>query len=107
MFWHGHLGRKGVSSKPRRVGKSVASPVGSVASVSSPPPISTTLEFYIDDFGRTLFPLNTNRVLIESGEAEIKEYIRKCLDNSRTGVIRLRPVASLWGQTRTISRDEL
>jgi hypothetical protein len=46
------------------------------------PNLESTLAFYLEDFGKTLFPLNTNKILIESGEAEIKQYIERCLDDN-------------------------
>jgi hypothetical protein len=49
---------------------------------SSPPSISDTKSFYIDDFGKTLFPLKTNKELIIFGENEIKDHIKKCLDET-------------------------
>jgi hypothetical protein len=42
-----------------------------------PEPYSTTL-FYQEDFGRTLFPLKTNRLIIENGEDEIRSYLDLC-----------------------------
>lgn len=47
-------------------------------------PIGKTIEFYLDDFNRTLFPLKTNREIIQRGEQEIKAYIAKCLDEKET-----------------------
>lgn len=44
--------------------------------------ISSTREFFLDDLPRTLFPLATNRVLVELGEEEIQAYIGKCLDEN-------------------------
>lgn len=40
----------------------------------------STLEFYRNDFPKTLFPLKTNLFLIENGESEILDFISKCLD---------------------------
>lgn len=40
----------------------------------------TTREFFLDDFNKTLFPLKTNKLLVELGESEIISYIKKCLD---------------------------
>ena len=42
---------------------------------------NTTVDFYRDDYRKTLFPMGTNRFLIESGQVEIKEFIRKCLSS--------------------------
>ena len=50
-----------------------------------PTTIGSTFAFYQDDFGKTLFPLRTNRELIARGETEIKEYIARCLDQSQKG----------------------
>ena len=36
-----------------------------------------TRNFYLDDQPRTLFPLSTNRVLIENGESQILDHIIK------------------------------
>jgi hypothetical protein len=44
------------------------------------PSMTSTVDFYRDDLPRTLFPLHTNLFLIENGEAEIQEFIKKCLD---------------------------
>lgn len=43
--------------------------------------VENTLSFYLEDYPKTLFPLDTNRELIQRGEAEIKEFIKKCLDD--------------------------
>jgi hypothetical protein len=45
------------------------------------PAIQNTRAFYLDDLPKTLFPLDTNRVLVELGEADIQAYIGKCLDD--------------------------
>ena len=37
----------------------------------------TTREFFLDDFNKTLFPLKTNKLLVELGESEIISYIKK------------------------------
>lgn len=47
------------------------------------PTIPNTVAFYLDDFNKTLFPLKTNRILIERGEVELREYIAKCLDGEK------------------------
>lgn len=39
----------------------------------------STRDFYLDDFAKALFPLETNQVLIQSGEQQIKQFIAKCL----------------------------
>ena len=41
------------------------------------------LDFYITDFRKTLFPLITNKFLIQNGQNEIKSFINKCLDNGQ------------------------
>ena len=51
-----------------------------LAASASADPIESTRDFFLDDLPRTLFPLTTNRVLVENGENEIKEHIAKCLD---------------------------
>jgi hypothetical protein len=56
------------------------------ARLTPPTTISSTLAFYQEDFGKTLFPLRTNRILIERGEDELKAYIAQCLDQARTGL---------------------
>ena len=40
----------------------------------------TTVNFYLDDYRKTLFPMETNRFLIEAGATEIKAFLQKCLD---------------------------
>jgi len=47
----------------------------------APAKSDSTRDFFMDDFARTLFPLATNRILIEHGEPEIRAYIAKCLDD--------------------------
>lgn len=42
--------------------------------------LTTPSSFFLDDHGRTLFPLTTNRVLVEHGSKKIAEYIRNCFD---------------------------
>jgi hypothetical protein len=67
--------------------RKAATPVASLTSrgpisPATPSAISSTLEFYLDDFNSTLFPLKTNREIIQRGEPEIKDYIKKCLDEN-------------------------
>ncbi len=50
------------------------------ASTPNSSKIQNTREFFLDDLSKTLFPLETNRFIIENGESDVKEYIRKCLD---------------------------
>jgi hypothetical protein len=49
---------------------------------SSTTKVQSVREFFFEDFSKTLFPLQTNRVLVERGESEIREYISKCLDDT-------------------------
>ncbi len=58
--------------------------------------INSTVDFFNFDFPHTLFPLNTNRFLINKGELLIKEYIDKCLDEKQ-------PSFSFLPQTRVYS----
>lgn len=51
------------------------------AKEAAPQLVSNTRAFYLEDFPKTLFPLETNRILVEYGEAEIQAYIAKCLDD--------------------------
>ena len=51
--------------------QSAGSSAGPVKSYSSK-------QFYMEDYPRTLFPLNTNKIVIEHGESSIKEYLEKC-----------------------------
>jgi hypothetical protein len=39
-------------------------------------------QFFLEDYGRTLFPLTTNKVLVEHGEDRIRAYIDKLLKNN-------------------------
>jgi hypothetical protein len=50
---------------------------------ASPQTVNSTVAFYQEDFSKTLFPLRTNRILIERGETELKSYIIDCLDQNR------------------------
>ena len=45
-------------------------------------PLSSTLDFYLDDINRTLFPLKTNHFLIKNGEKDILQHISRCLNES-------------------------
>lgn len=56
---------------------------GKSTKVAASATISSTLGFYQDDFSKTLFPLRTNREIIERGEVEVKAYIAKCLDEGQ------------------------
>jgi hypothetical protein len=44
--------------------------------------ISNAFEFMKDDLPRTLFPLNTNILLVEHGEARIQSHIQACVDET-------------------------
>ena len=46
------------------------------------PPSYTAKEFYLDDLMRTLFPLTTNKVLVESGDAELLAFAADIIDNN-------------------------
>lgn len=47
--------------------------------------MSSTVEFYKNDFPSTLFPLNTNLILIENYSSELSQYIyEKVLDPNAT-----------------------
>jgi hypothetical protein len=37
----------------------------------------TATDFFLEDFSRTLFPLTTNRIIVERGSAELLDYSRK------------------------------
>lgn len=44
---------------------------------SAPPkPPYSARQFFLDDYGRTLFPLTTNRILVEAGEDKIRAYFQ-------------------------------
>ena len=43
---------------------------------------NTVTNFYGGDYRKTLFPMETNRFLIETGQAEIEDFLRKCLDQN-------------------------
>jgi hypothetical protein len=75
------------STKRRRVLKKAVTPRAAAAGSGTvvPSTISSTLTFYLEDFPRTLFPLKTNRYLIQKGEQEVCRYITKCLDEADTG----------------------
>ena len=40
-----------------------------------------TIDFYNNDYRKTLFPMETNRFLIQNGEGEIREFLQRCLDS--------------------------
>lgn len=44
--------------------------------------VGTTRNFFVDDYPKTLFPLSTNRVLVDQGEQEIVDYINRCLNET-------------------------
>ena len=66
-------------SNTKRVPSTKASATANA--ISTPDKIHSTREFYLDDHPKTFFPLATNRVLLELGEPEIREYIDKCLSS--------------------------
>ena len=39
---------------------------------------STITAFYCGDYRKMLFPMDTNKLLIEAGQAEIKDFLKKC-----------------------------
>jgi len=39
-------------------------------------------QFFLEDYGRTLFPLTTNRVLVEHGDDKIREYFDKLIEDN-------------------------
>lgn len=45
------------------------------------PPYSA-LNFYLDDFNKTLFPLSTNKTLVEKGHSKIDKYIKDVLSGT-------------------------
>ena len=58
-----------------------------MAKPASPPklvaaPSYSAKEFFLEDVPRTFFPLSTNRVLVEKGEAEIRAHISRIADGS-------------------------
>lgn len=75
---------KASAGKPpsRRAKVGAAAKAAGKAEVKAAAPIDSARGFYFDDFPKTLFPLETNRVLIEHGEAEVRAYITKCLDDN-------------------------
>ena len=42
----------------------------------------TLTDFYNGDYRKTLFPMETNKILIETGKAEIENFLRKCLNQT-------------------------
>jgi len=42
----------------------------------------SVIDFYQGDFRKTLFPMETNKFLIENGQDEIREFIANCLDQN-------------------------
>lgn len=50
---------------------------------SAPKPYSAK-QFYMDDYPRTLFPLNTNRIVVEHGEDKIKSYLGECSSGGKS-----------------------
>ncbi|WP_199797191.1 hypothetical protein [Erythrobacter sp. QSSC1-22B] len=52
-----------------------------IAPVSAP--AYTLKQFYLDDHPRTLFPLDTNKILIENGSKKISEFINEMISENR------------------------
>lgn len=44
----------------------------------------STKQFYTDDYARTLFPLNTNRIVVQHGEEKIKSYLADCANGEKS-----------------------
>lgn len=57
-------------------------------------PDYTSKQFYLDDFMRTLFPLSTNRVLVETGAAELLGYSQALIAENRPFLPQRRVYAS-------------
>ncbi|SEA89208.1 antiviral reverse transcriptase Drt5 [Rubrimonas cliftonensis] len=72
---------------------------------------SGTVNFYNNDFMRTLFPLKTGKILIETGSAEIFAYIGDCISTNsnlnRTFLPQTRAYAAKVGNhlRRTVKLD--
>ena len=83
----GNLGKKDAGNTSKDTAPNQAAPKRSAgktppkAKEAAPQLVSNTRAFYLEDFPKTLFPLETNRILVEHGEAEIQAYIAKCLDD--------------------------
>jgi hypothetical protein len=72
---------KAAAKKPNSSAKAKPGKAATPAAGPSATVIKSTREFFLDDLPKTLFPLETNRVLVELGETEIREYVKKCLDD--------------------------
>lgn len=95
MIMAGKQGKTAKAEKPQKLKKPKNAAVAKASAKTSdeakakkakpekpiPVKIMSTREFFLDDFSKTLFPLQTNRVLIELGETEIKAHIAKCLND--------------------------
>ena len=44
--------------------------------------MKSSKEFLLHDFGKTLFPMETSRYLVQNGEQEIRQHIARCLDQN-------------------------
>ena len=51
--------------------------------MNAKPGLGSALDFMVDDFSRTLFPLKTNKLIVQNGVQEISAYIEKCIDPQR------------------------
>jgi hypothetical protein len=45
---------------------------------AAPAPAYSSLKFFLEDYPRTLFPLSTNKIIVENGELLIKQYLEDC-----------------------------
>lgn len=79
--------QKKTSSSPSKSSPKAKAVTSENSSNSIPPlasatKIQSTREFFLDDLSKTLFPLETNKFIIENGETEVRDYIKRCLDPS-------------------------
>ena len=72
---------KNLKEAAAKITKSASTITLKQTSPSSINTVSSTLAFFLDDFPKTLFPLKTNKILIELGKDKIQEYIDKCLSD--------------------------
>ena len=42
-----------------------------------------SIQYFLEDYQKTLFPLETNRIVIKNKHQEIKEYIGKIIDKKQ------------------------
>lgn len=52
--------------------------------MTAPPPPYSARQFYLDDYARTLFPLATNKILIQHGEEKVRARIDSVLAGGGT-----------------------